>query len=555
MGKIFLSIAIIVTLLFACTEASDNTEPADKIYFNAKIWTGDSTNAWADALATKGDEIMYVGKDHQSFKGSQTEMIDVGGKLMLPGFIDNHTHFLSGGYTLSGVDLHKAKTKQEFISILKEFCEKYKDDRWILGGNWDHEAWGGELPARSWIDSVTGNHPLFVNRSDGHMALANSLAMKIAVVDNKTKVPAGGEMPKDASGEFTGVFKDEAMNLIYKVIPDPTEKELDEYLNAAIHHAFENGVTQVHDMGSYGGWLDLATYRRNYQNKKLDLRIYSFVPLSTWARLDSFCKKEGKGDDMLRWGGLKGFMDGSLGSTTAWFYQPFLDNPKSSGLYVTDTTKMHDWVLAADSAGLHIAVHAIGDRANDFILNVFEEAENNILRDHRFRVEHAQHLTQQAIPRFAQLHVIPSMQPYHAIDDGRWAYKRLDNTRLKGTYAFKSLLDTKANLTFGSDWFVAPLIPIEGIYAAVTRRTLDDKNPTGWYPEQKISVEQAVKCYTANNAYAGFQENKLGVLKKGMLADLIVLDENIFEIAPDLIKNVKVIRTIVNGKQVYEIKN
>jgi len=555
MGKIFLSIAIIVTLLFACTEASDNTEPADKIYFNAKIWTGDSTNAWADALATKGDEIMYVGKDHQSFKGSQTEMIDVGGKLMLPGFIDNHTHFLSGGYTLSGVDLHKAKTKQEFISILKEFCEKYKDDRWILGGNWDHEAWGGELPARSWIDSVTGNHPLFVNRSDGHMALANSLAMKIAVVDNKTKVPAGGEMPKDASGEFTGVFKDEAMNLIYKVIPDPTEKELDEYLNAAIHHAFENGVTQVHDMGSYGGWLDLATYRRNYQNKKLDLRIYSFVPLSTWARLDSFCKKEGKGDDMLRWGGLKGFMDGSLGSTTAWFYQPFLDNPKSSGLYVTDTTKMHDWVLAADSAGLHIAVHAIGDRANDFILNVFEEAENNILRDHRFRVEHAQHLTQQAIPRFAQLHVIPSMQPYHAIDDGRWAYKRLDNARLKGTYAFKSLLDTKANLTFGSDWFVAPLIPIEGIYAAVTRRTLDDKNPTGWYPEQKISVEQAVKCYTANNAYAGFQENKLGVLKKGMLADLIVLDENIFEIAPDLIKNVKVIRTIVNGKQVYEIKN
>jgi len=555
MGKIFLSIAIIVTLLFACTEASDNTEPADKIYFNAKIWTGDSTNAWADALATKGDEIMYVGKDHQSFKGSQTEMIDVGGKLMLPGFIDNHTHFLSGGYTLSGVDLHKAKTKQEFISILKEFCEKYKDDRWILGGNWDHEAWGGELPARSWIDSVTGNHPLFVNRSDGHMALANSLALKIAVVDNKTKVPAGGEMPKDASGEFTGVFKDEAMNLIYKVIPDPTEKELDEYLNAAIHHAFENGVTQVHDMGSYGGWLDLATYRRNYQNKKLDLRIYSFVPLSTWARLDSFCKKEGKGDDMLRWGGLKGFMDGSLGSTTAWFYQPFLDNPKSSGLYVTDTTKMHDWVLAADSAGLHIAVHAIGDRANDFILNVFEEAENNILRDHRFRVEHAQHLTQQAIPRFAQLHVIPSMQPYHAIDDGRWAYKRLDNARLKGTYAFKSLLDTKANLTFGSDWFVAPLIPLEGIYAAVTRRTLDDKNPTGWYPEQKISVEQAVKCYTANNAYAGFQENKLGVLKKGMLADLIVLDENIFEIAPDLIKNVKVIRTIVNGKQVYEIKN
>jgi predicted amidohydrolase YtcJ len=364
-------------------------------------------------------------------------------------------------------------------------------------------------------------------------------------------VPAGGEMKKDASGEYTGVFKDEAMNLMYKVIPDPAEKELDEYLDAAIQHAFENGVTQVHDMGSYAGWLDLATYQRNYTNKKPGLRIYSFVPLSTWARLDSFCKKEGKGDDMLRWGGLKGFMDGSLGSTTAWFYKPYLDEPTKSGLYVTDTNNIRRWVLSADSAGLHIAVHAIGDRANDFILNVFEEAENKNSNDHRFRIEHAQHLSQTAIPRFAQLKVIASMQPYHAIDDGRWAYKRLDDARLKKTYAFKSLLDANATLTFGSDWYVAPLKPIEGIYAAVTRRTLDDKNPNGWYPEQKISVEQAVKCYTLNNAYAGFQENKLGVLKKGMLADLIVLNENVFEIAPEKIKDVQVIRTIVDGKQVY----
>ena len=544
----------ITIVCFSCTEKSDK-EIADKIYFNSKIWTGDSANAWADAIAIKENKIIYVGKDYQSFKGSNTEMIDLNSKLMLPGFIDNHTHFLSGGYTLSGVDLHKAKTKQEFISILKEFCQKFNDDRWILGGNWDHEAWGGELPSRNWIDSVTGNHPIFVNRSDGHMALANSIAMKIAGMNRETKAPPGGEMPKDASGEYTGVFKDEAMNLLYKVIPDPTGKELDEYLNAAMHHAFENGVTQVHDMGSYGGWLDLAAYRRNYANKNLDLRIYSFVPLSTWAKLDSFCKKEGKGDDMLRWGGLKGFMDGSLGSTTAWFYKPFLDNPKSAGLYVTDTTNMHDWVLAADSVGLHIAVHAIGDRANDYILKVYEEAEKKKTGDHRFRVEHAQHLTPPTIPRFAQLNVIPSMQPYHAIDDGRWAYKRLDDARLKGTYAFKSLLDSRANLTFGSDWYVAPLKPIEGIYAAVTRRTLDDKNPSGWYPEQKISVEQAVRCYTVNNAYAGFQENKLGILKKGMLADLIVLNENIFEIAPEKIKDVNVLRTIVNGKQVFEIKN
>jgi len=548
MRKILLFIVTVI-LFFSCNQPEK--EAANKIYFNAKIWTGDSANAWAEAIAIKGNEIVYVGKDYQSFKGANTEMIDLGGKLMTPGFIDNHTHFLSGGYNLSAVDLRKAKTPQEFISILKAFCQKQNDDRWILGGDWDHEAWGGELPSRGWIDSVTGNHPLFVNRYDGHMALANSKALELAGINKHTKVPAGGEMKKDAKGEYTGVLKDEAMGLLNKVIPDPSEKELDEYLEAAMQHAFENGVTQVHDVASYGGWIDLATYRRNYANKKLDLRIYSFVPLRTWKKLDSFSKKEGKGDDMLRWGALKGFMDGSLGSTTAWFYQPYLDDPKTSGLNVTDTINIRNWVLSADSAGLHIAVHAIGDRANDFILNVFEEAEKKNSADHRFRIEHAQHLSQQAIPRFAQLNVIPSMQPYHAIDDGRWAYKRLDDSRLKGTYAFKSLLDAKATLTFGSDWTVAPLKPIQGIYAAVTRRTLDDKNPNGWYPEQKISVGQALKCYTANNAYAGFQENKLGIIKKGMLADLVVLDENIFEIAPEKIKDVKVLRTIVNGKQVY----
>ena len=546
--KSVLAIIFAICILFSCNKKQD--DPADKIYFNARIWTGDSTNAWANAMAIKGNEIVYVGKEYESFKGSNTKMIDLRGKLMLPGFIDNHTHFLSGGYNLSSVDLRRAKTKQEFISILKEFCNQRNDDRWILGGDWDHEAWGGELPSRSWIDSVTGNHPVFVSRYDGHMSLANSKALQLAGIDRNTKVPAGGEMKKDAKGEYTGVLKDGAMSLVNKVIPDPSEKELDEYLQAATNHAFENGVTQVHDVSSYGGWIDLATYRRNYAAKKLDLRVYSFVPLSTWAKLDSFCKKEGKGDDMLRWGALKGFMDGSLGSTTAWFYQPYLDAP-TAGLNVTDTNDIRRWVLAADSAGLRIAVHAIGDRANDFILDVYEEAEKKRPGDHRFRVEHAQHLSRQAIPRFAELSVIPSMQPYHAIDDGRWAYKRLDDARLKRTYAFKSLLDTKAMLTFGSDWTVAPLRPLQGIYAAVTRRTLDDKNPNGWYPEQKISVEQAVKCYTANNAYAGFQENKLGMLKKGMLADFIVLDQNIFEIAPENIRDVNVLRTIVNGKQVY----
>lgn len=541
---------LLITLLPVLSMAQHET--ADKIYFNANIWTGDASMPWARSLAIKGNKILYVGKDYKTYKGAYTELIDVKNKMIVPGFIDNHTHFLSGGYNLSSVDLRKAKTKQEFIRILGDYCKLHKDERWILGGDWDHEAWGGDLPEKEWIDSVTGNHPLFVSRYDGHMCFANTKALQMAGITKATEAPSGGEVVKNSKGEPTGVLKDEAMGLMDRVIPGPTEKELDEYFFAAQQHAFENGVTQVHDMGSYGGWVDLSTYRRNYGQKKLDLRIYSFVAMWSWKKLDSFCKKNGKGDDMLRWGGLKGFVDGSLGSTTAWFYKPYLDAPGKTGLQVTDTSLLRQWVLSGDSAGLHIAVHAIGDRANDFILNVYKQAEKkNSGRDHRFRIEHAQHLTPSAILEFAKLNVIASMQPYHAIDDGRWAYKRLDGARLKGTYAFKSLLDAKATVTFGSDWTVAPLKPLEGIYAAVTRRTLDDKNPNGWYPEQKISVEQALKCYTVNNAYAGFQENKLGMLKKGMYADLVILSENLFEIAPEKIIDVKVLRTVVNGKEVF----
>ena len=525
---------------------------ADRVFINAKIWTGDTANIWASSIAIKGNKILFVGNDYSKFKGNNTTITDIHGKVIVPGFTDNHTHFLSGGYQLASVNLRYAKSPAEFISILKNYTNNLNDNRWIQGGDWDHENWGGELPRKDWIDSVTGDHPVFINRYDGHMALANSAALKLAGIDKNTPAPEGGEIVKDKTGEPTGVLKDEAMSLAYAVIPDPSEKELDEYLQRGMQEAFAHGVTQVNDMSSYGGWLDLETYRRAYANHSLQLRVYSFVPIRTWARLDSFVKKNGWGDDMLHWGGLKGFVDGSLGSTTAWFYKPYLDAPNTTGLQVTDTNLLRKWIIEADAAGLHITCHAIGDRANDWLLNVYAAAEKiNGYRDRRFRVEHAQHLTQQAIPRFAELRVIPSMQPYHAIDDGKWAYKRLDSARLKGTYAFKSLLNTGADLTFGSDWTVAPLDPIAGIYAAVTRRTLDDKNPNGWFPEQKISVEQALKCYTVNNAYASFMENKTGMLKTGMLADLIILSDNLFTIASEQIRDIKVLLTMVDGKEVY----
>jgi predicted amidohydrolase YtcJ len=478
------------------------------------------------------------------------------GKFVTPGFIDNHTHFLSGGYQLASVNLRTAKTPAEFIQIMKGFASTMNEGGWVSGGDWDHEAWGGELPRREWIDSITGDHPVFVNRLDGHMGLANSKSLSLAGITRSTPDPEGGTIVRDPkTGEPTGILKDEAMNLVWKAMPEPSPEEFDKMLERAQEHALSLGLTQVHDVSSYGGWNDLETYRRAEKNRTLRMRIYAFVPISTWQRLASYVSKNGRGDDLLRWGALKGFVDGSLGSTTAWFYKPYNDEPQTSGLTVTDTTELKKWILAADSTGLHVGVHAIGDRANDWLLDVFQQAENqNGKRDRRFRIEHSQHLTKTAISRFAKQNVVPSMQPYHAIDDGRWAEKRIGPERIKSTYAFRSLLDAKAPLTFGSDWTVAPLSPLEGIYAAVTRQTLDGANPGGWIPEEKISVEEALRCYTSANAYAGFQESKLGVLKPGMLADFVVLSDNLLEINPEKIKEARVLKTVVGGKEQFSAK-
>jgi predicted amidohydrolase YtcJ len=550
MKRILYCAAVFTGLFWSCATP---TGRADAFYFNGKIWTGDPNQPWATCMALKGNTLLYVGNDSAPYSNPQIRQIDLKGKLVVPGFIDNHTHFLLGGFELNAVNFHSAKSPVDFIHTLQTYCAQYDDDRWILGGLWDHESWGGALPETSWIDSICGNHPVFVSRYDGHMAFANSKALQMAGVTAATPDPPGGTIVRNKKGEPTGVVKDEAMSLIQSVIPSPTDKELDERFHRAQEHALEHGITQVHDMGGYGGWRDLDTYRRNERNKQLKMRIYAFMPLSTWAKLDSFCRENGKGDDQLRWGGLKGFVDGSLGSTTAWFYQPYLDAPNNYGLTINDTTAIREEILLADKAGMQVTVHAIGDRANDYLLQSYEIAvKENGERDRRFRIEHAQHLSPQALTRFASQHVIPSMHPYHTIDDGRWASKRLDADRLSRSYAFGTLLKSGATLTFGSDWTVAPLDALQGIYAAVTRRTLDDRHPQGWFPEQKLTVEQALRCYTTNNAYAGFQEKKLGMLRKGFLADFVVLSHDLFEIPPENIREAYVLRTVVDGKEVYQ---
>lgn len=326
-----ITLILISFLLFSCQENQDTI--ADRIYINADIWTGDPSNPRATALGVKDSVLLFVKSEYEAYKGNNTEIIDLNGKMIVPGFIDNHTHFLSGGYQLASVNLRTAKSTEDFIEILKDFASNAQEDLWIQGGDWDHEAWGGELPQKKWIDSVTGNYPVLISRYDGHMALANSVALKLAGIDKNTPNPPGGEIVKDLeTGEPTGVLKDEAMGLVHAVIPSATEDDLDESLQRALSHAYENGVTQIHDMGSYGGWKDLETYQRAHNQNNLDLRIYSFVPLESWEKLNSYVEENGKGDDILRWGGLKGFVDGSLGSTTAFFMTHISMNRKPQDL-------------------------------------------------------------------------------------------------------------------------------------------------------------------------------------------------------------------------------
>ena len=546
-------------VLIACMPSAQAKDPSiapELVIINASVHTMDPAHPTAGAVAIVGNRVAAIGStpEIRALAGEKTRVIDAGEKLVLPGFNDAHVHFLMGGFSLANVDLRDAKSPEDMARRLAEYAKKIPKGRWILGGDWDHEKWpGAPLPTRQMIDAATPDHPVFVNRLDGHMALANGLALKLAGVTKETKDPPGGVVVKDANGEPTGVLKDAAEDLVDRVVPEKTFEEKHTAAKAATDHAVQVGVTSLTDMSA---GEDVGLYQSMLERGELKTRIYAIRSIVSWETLAKTGVRGAFGSDWLRIGGLKGFADGSLGSTTALFFEPYSDAPKTRGLLFDQMLPegvMDKRVQGADKAGLQVMIHAIGDEANMRILDIFRQAaEKNGERDRRFRIEHAQHLRTNELPRFAAQKVIASMQPYHCADDGRWCEKRIGRERSKGTYAFRTLLDSGATLAFGSDWTVAPLNPMEGLKAAVTRQTLDGKHPDGWFPEQKITLDEAIRAYTAGSAYAEFADQVKGTITAGKLADLVMLDRDIYSSDPSDIDKAKVVLTVVDGKVVFE---
>jgi predicted amidohydrolase YtcJ len=546
-------------LCLASTLGFAQSKPtADLIITNAKVWTVDKSHPTAQAVAVLGARIMAVGSNLEvnSLRTTSTRVIDAGGKLLLPGFNDAHVHFIDGGRQLDSIQLNDAPSVDEFVRRIAEQAKKTPKGEWIQGGDWDETKWDPpNLPTKELIDAATPDNPVFVSRYDGHSALANSAALRLAAITSQTPDPPGGAIVRDAQGNPTGDLKDAAMDYMDKVIPPLSHEQRLQAARRALEHAASLGVTSVQHMNPE--YADIAVYSELLQAGELTTRIYA-APLITGG-VDDQVKigiRHAFGGPFLRIGAVKAYADGSLGTRTAYFFEPFTDQRDNHGLLSDEMqplSLMRDRMMKADAAGLQICTHAIGDQAISMILDLYTDVvKAHHGAERRLRIEHAQHMAAKDFSRFAQLDVIASVQPYHAIDDGRFAEAYIGHDRASRSYAFRTFLNYGVHLAFGTDWDVAPLNPLLTLYAAVTRATLDGKNPNGWFPEQKLTIAEAVEAYTMGSAYAEFQENEKGSITPGKLADMVLLSDDIFSIPPEKIRDVKVLKTIVGGKVIWD---
>lgn len=534
---------------------------ADIVIVGGRIWTGnESTNLTTvpTALATRAGRIIAVGTDLQirAYVGPYTKIIDARARRIIPGITDSHTHMISGGLQLGRLMLRNVQNKAEFIQEIADKAKLKREGEWILGGRWSVESWDQpENPTREWIDSVTINNPVFLSRMDGHSALVNSTALKLAGIDrDKPADPKGGEIVRDPkTGEPTGYLRESAMGLVSRFIPAPAPKQQYEAFQCAMKHASSLGITSVHDMC---GLSHLDLFRRAQKEGTLSLRITAYLQVGDWTNYVDQVEGYNLNNDMIRVAGFKGYMDGSMGSRTAYMREPFSDATPDMPYPYGQLSEMADpiekfqqQIALADGLGLQIAVHAIGDEANHQLLNAYEYTQRHHgRRNARHRDEHAQHLLESDIKRFARLGVVASMQPFHKADDGRYAEIAIGSQRLSGSYAYRKLIDSGALLIFGSDWPVVTMNPFRGIDAAVNARTLAGDI---WLPSHSLTLEEAIHAYTVAPPEAIHRDDRLGTIEVGKFADLVILQNDLFTIPADRLGDIKVAMTIFNGNVVY----
>jgi len=561
-ARIFSCVPLLFLLLGGAVNVNgaEKTNPADTIFLHGDIYTG-TTGKRAQAMAVRGERIVAVGSDTeiQKLKGKRTQVVDLGGHFVMPGFNDAHVHLANAGFERLYINLTGVRSLAEMQDRIAARAKTTPAGDWLTGRGWDHTLWlGQKLPTRQDLDQVTGEHPAIFTRVDGHISVANSAALKFAGITASTPNPAGGKIDRDPQGEPTGILRETVKDELLAKLPPPSLAQRRRGLELALADAARWGITSAQDNSQ---WEDFLIFEELEREGKLTVRIAEWLLFNASLELlQAHRSHHSQDDEMLHTTMLKGFMDGSLGSRTAAMLAPYADDPGNTGLARYDQAKLDQMAIERVQAGFQLGFHAIGDRAVEMALNAFAEAERDA-RQHgevpaqgfRFRVEHAQVTTPEQVKRFHELGVIASMQPNHLLTDMRWVEARLGKERLAHSYAWKEFLDAGVPLAFGTDYPVELITPFRGLYAAVTRRSEDGKQE--YFPAQKLTIEQAIAAYTKGSAYAEFAEHDKGLLQPGMLADFVVLDRDITRVEPAAILKTQVLRTVVGGKTVYELSH